>query len=231
MSEKSPIHDEVGSALDGQASEALAMIRKSGGVGGISVSEIAAKWERRHNSEGKSSLNGIQQWASTQAVVNAREFQAHVVEYAVEWEQVVTERCDKDLKEVRKLQADRTHYERKLEGLRQRANDLGVKGKSSPANSVTKLNRNEDKLKEAYMVHEAAAGRLCVLFESVTQDGWKDLYHLAKNYMKWEANRVGRESDIYCQLAKTLESMTTTLKQNSSKTPKTQKATKKKKKG
>jgi hypothetical protein len=225
MSEKTPIHEEIGSALDAEASEGLAMIRNHDKAGGVSVSEIAAKWERRQsNNNNKTSLNSLQQWASTQAVVNAREFQAHVVDYAVEWEQVVTERCDKELKEVRKLQADRAHYEHKLEGLRQRANDLGVKGKASPAKSLTKFNRNEDKLKEAYMVHEAAAGQLCVLFETVTQDGWKDLYYLAKNYMKWEANRVGRESDIYCQLAKTLESMKTTLKQNTSKNPKATKA-------
>jgi hypothetical protein len=32
---------------------------------------------------------------------------------------------------------------------------------------------------------------------------------LAKNYMKWESNRVGRESDIYSQLPKTLDSMKT----------------------
>jgi hypothetical protein len=110
-----------------------------------------------------------------------------------------------------------------VESLRQRANDMEVKGKASPANAVEKLHRNEEKLKEAYMVHEAAAGRLCVLIETVTQDGWKDLYHMAKNFMKWESNRVGRESDIYCKLSKTLDSMKTTFKKNASKKTKVKK--------
>jgi hypothetical protein len=150
-----------------------------------------------------------------------------VVGYAVEWETVVTGRVDKELKQVRKLQADRRHYERKVESLRQRANDMEAKGKASPsASAIEKLHRNEEKLKEAYMVHEAAAGRLCVLIETVTQDGWKDLYHLAKNFMKWESNRVGRESDIYCQLSNTLDSMRTSFKKDASKKTKVKKSKK-----
>jgi hypothetical protein len=121
------------------------------------------------------------------------------------------------LKNVRKLQADRAHYEKKVEALRQRANELESKGKMSPASQVVKLERNETKLKHAYMLHEYDAGRLCVLIEAAATNGWKDLYHVVKNYIKWESNRVGRESDIYCQMSGTLKSMKANFKEKSKK--------------
>jgi hypothetical protein len=215
MSQDSPIHDSIGCELDREASEALNKVRELE-ASEKSVCQIAGEWESRYKAD-FSSLCVLQKFASTQAVCNSREFQQHVVEYAVQWENVVTERVEKELKNVRKLQGDRTHYERKVESLRTRANDLVSKGKTSPASQADKLERNETKLKEAFVVHETEAGRLCTLIEAVTKDGWLDLYHLARNYMKWESNRMGRESDIYCKLSKTLVSMKTTHKRNSSK--------------
>ena len=214
MSEKSPIHDEVGSALDGAAIESLNVIRQSDGQGSKSVAEVAQQWASRNGIE-VSSLHVLQEWASAQSVVNAREYQDHIVQYAMDWEQVVTERVDAEIKNVRKLQGDRTHYERKVEGMRKRANEFESKGKPNPPAQAEKLERNEVKLKEAYTTHELEAGRLCVLIEAVTQEGWRDLYFLVKNYMKWESNRVGREGDVYTQLATTIDSMK--VKQNANK--------------
>jgi hypothetical protein len=208
MSENSPIHEELGCELDGEATQALETIRQSDGAG-KTVSQVATEWEKRQKVDLRS-LSVLQQLASAQAMVDVREYRkVHMVEYAVDWEQVVTERVEKELKNVRKLQGDRSHYEKKVENMRKRDNELQAKGKSSPAAQREKLESNETKLEEASMLHEAEAGRLCVLLEAVTQEGWKDLYILAKNYMKWEFNRVGRESDIYSQLPRTLDSMKT----------------------
>ena len=207
MSASSPIHDEIGCELDGEATEALDSIRQlNGGV--KTVNEVATEWQARQNAD-ISSLKVLNQWSSAQGIVNGQDYKQHVTDYAIQWEQIVTERVEKEIKHVRKLQGDRSHYEKKVETMRKRDNELLAKGKTSPAAQKEKLERNETKLKEAYMLHESEAGRLCVLIEAVTQEGWKDLYFLAKNYMKWESNRVGRESDIYSQLAGTLESMKT----------------------
>jgi len=207
MSENSPFYNDLGYELDAEATEALEVSsRQTDNNGSKNIQDVVREWKQRNRVE-VSSLQVLQQCASAQAVVNAREYRSHVLRYAIEWEQVVTERVEAELKNVKKLQCDRSHYERKVESMRRRANDLEAKGKTSPASQAEKLERNETKLKEANKTHETEAGRLCVLIEAVTKEGWKDLYLLAKNYIKWESNRVGRESDSFSQLPATLDSM------------------------
>ena len=215
MSAKSPIYDSVGGKLDKDAVEELKSIRKSSKMS-RTVEEVGKAWKKRYETD-VCSLKIVQDLNSSQTKVNAREYNEHVLGYVLEWEKVVTERVERELKKVRKLQGDRTHYERKVEGLRARANDLEAKGKPSPDTAVEKLERNEEKLRSAFLLHESDATRLCILIEAAAKDGWKDLYHFVKNYIKWESNRVGRESDIFCQLSDTLVSMKSEFKENSKK--------------
>lgn len=173
MSQNSPIFDDLGLGLDAPSSEALRRICESS-ESGNSVTQVIQK--RNETEPEFTSLSALQQFASTQAVCNQREFNDHVVVWAMEWETTVTERVDAELKNVRKLQGDRDHYEKKVETLRRKLNDLEAKGKASPANQVEKLKRNEEKLKEAFLLHENNAGRLCAMIEAVTRDGWVELY-------------------------------------------------------
>ena len=170
-------------------------------------------WKKR-NSKTVYSLQIVSNMASTQTHVNSREYKDQVVDYILEWEKVVTERIDSEIKTVRKLQGDRTHYERKVESLRQQANHLQSNGKTSPAAATEKLERNEEKLRTSFEAHEADASKLCILIEAATQDGWKDLYHLVKNYIQWESNRVNRENDIFNELSGTLTAMKTNFNEN-----------------
>lgn len=190
MSKQTPIYKHVGKDLEGET-EGQALIQ-------IAESEI-------------DSLCIVQRVASAQAEMNAQEYFEHIISYAEEWDKIVTQRIDRELKNVRKLQNDRSHYEKKVENLRQRVSDLQEKGKPN-LTQEEKLIRNEAKLKEAYNYHEEEADKLCTLIEAATYDGWKDLYTFVKNLMKWESNRVGRESDIYSHLAHLLESMKASLK-------------------
>ena len=174
--------------------------------------DVASEWKRLlgKNKDTKTSLAILQQLSETQNQVDMREYQNHIADYVTEWDRVVTTRIDKDIESVKLLQSDRTHYEVKVERLRKNVNELQQKEKPVPKSTEEKLDRNEEKLKEAWTAHEAAAGKLCVLMEAATQGGWRDLYHLVKNTMKWESNRVGRLNDIYLNLPKTLESMKST---------------------
>ncbi|OEU17291.1 hypothetical protein FRACYDRAFT_184089 [Fragilariopsis cylindrus CCMP1102] len=191
LSEKSPLFDDVGKPLNGESTQILQTIREDP----TTNSTLAA----------------------TQGIVNEREYNDRVVDYAIEWEKTVLEQVESELKKVRKLQGDRSYYEKKVDTLRQKANNLEEKGKTIPPSQEERLERNETKLKEAFVVHEKEAGRLCVLIEEVTSNGWKDLYHLVKNYCKWESNRVSRETDIYSELSTTIDSMKSTYKINSKK--------------
>lgn len=127
----------------------------------------------------------------------AKEFQEYVVDYATRWEDAVTRKVDKELKDVRKLQQNRLHYEKKVESLRKKVNSLDTKGKEIPADLVEKLGRNEQKLKDAWKTHEWNASRLCALIEQVVEYGWKDLVPLVSNLFKYEFNRSGSDLIIY----------------------------------
>mmetsp|Transcript_31904 Transcript_31904/g.53340 ORF Transcript_31904/g.53340 Transcript_31904/m.53340 type:complete len:330 (+) Transcript_31904:131-1120(+) len=219
MSERSPVHEEIGGGLDTETAEALKRLRQQSSSSQEqhgapttteNVVEVAEKHRKQRGGANDTtiSLYGLYSFGAAQAVANDYEYQSHVVDYAIEWEKIVTERVDRELKNVRKLEADRRHYERRVEGLRQRANELESKGKVSPKSQVEKLDRNEEKLKEAFTIHEREAAKLCSLIEAVTHDGYMDLYPLVKNYMKWEINRVGREHDIATQMSATLDSLT-----------------------
>jgi hypothetical protein len=105
------------------------------------------------------------------------------------------------------------HYEKKVDALRKKVNSLESKGKSTPDVTAVKLTpRNEEKLRESWINHETSSGRLVVLIEQAVTYGWKDLYPLVANTMKWQVNRVAREQDTYGQrLPLTLEAMKATF--------------------
>ncbi|MGK3739008.1 MAG: hypothetical protein ACI90V_005855 [Bacillariaceae sp.] len=170
------------------------------------VSQVAKDYRERSGADILSIL-GLYGFGAAQAVVNDQEYQIDVVDFVTEWEQIITERVESGLKRVRKLASDRLHYERKIETLRSKANELEIKGRTSPTAAVERLSRNEGKLKQAFTVHEKEASQLCALMESVTHEGYKDIYTLVKNYIKWEINRVGRENAITVQMSATLDSM------------------------
>ena len=153
------------------------------------------------------SLHSLLSFGSTQAIVNDSEYQRNIVDYTTEWIDTVTTRVEMGLKNVRKLASDRLHYERKIETLRNKATGLERKGKTSPASAIERLSRNEAKLKEAFTIHEKKATKVCALIEAVTQEGYKDLFTLVRNYIQWERNRIGRENDISSQLGATLNSL------------------------
>ena len=191
FSEKSPIYDHLGAGIDETTANALTGIIDSQNPCTETDNPVHKLMLKATREENDKLLNlwAIQQFASAHAVTNQREYDIHVLTFAMDWEQATTERIDGDLIKVRKLQGDRDHYEKKVEFLRKRYNGLETKGKVSPKGQVAKLERNEGKLKEAFDAHEAAAARLCTLIEQVTRDGWIELYTLCRNYMKWEVKR------------------------------------------
>lgn len=213
MSEKSPIHDEIGNDVDDETSAALKRLYKRSDPNGkgrlTTTDEVAALKEEYRNREGSDSLSmyGLFSFGKAQEVANGNEFNTHVVKYVVDWEKIVTVRVDTELKKVKELESVLRHYEDKVVGLREKSNAIEEKGKEPSESQAEKLERNEEKLKEAFNKHERQAGKVCALLEAVTHDGYKDLYPMVKNYMKWEMNRISREHDIAERLSETLEAL------------------------
>jgi len=133
------------------------------------------------------------------------EFQKSVLDYATEWEIYITTKVDAELKEVKKLQHTRIHYEKKVETLRKKVTGMEAKGKEVSEDLREKVERNDLKLQESWNAHETSASRLCALIEQVTQHGHEDVYPLLSNMMKWEFNRAGAELSLYGKFPLMLE--------------------------
>lgn len=211
MARDTPLDNDISSKPKQAIQEELKKAEKiTGEASKVSISEILRLSEPK-------SLAAIQAFGTAYAASNQQEYQDHIMTYVETWEEVVTKSVDSLSVTVRKLQGDREHYEKKVFGLRNKANEFESKDKASPAKFVEKLDRNEQKLKEAFVKHETEACRLCALLEAVTHNGWIELQALCRNYIKWEANRTLRESDFQPHLASVLQSMKGTYKRNAPK--------------
>jgi hypothetical protein len=142
-------------------------------------------------------LSKLNKLAIDQQTSRALDFQKSVLDYAKKWEQFVTQTVEAELKEVKKMCQSKVHYEKKVETLRKKTTGMETKGKEVSEELDERLTRNEVKLKDACDIHESSATQLCAMIEQVTQYGYKDLYPLLENLMKWEFNRAGGEVSLY----------------------------------
>lgn len=75
------------------------------------------------------------------------------------------------------------------------------------------LNRNEAKLEECDVLYEKKANEVSVVLYEATTRGWVDFYPVIKNVMKFEINRLGRESSTFGSFHSTLEALKIDYKQ------------------
>ena len=209
LAKDSPL-SSCGQGLDGPHVENLQQVlsaKTEDAATQMPIKDIAVGWEKpTPDSEFRHcSLRVLTQLSAGQSHVNALEFQKRVIEYVAEWESIVVQDVKAGLAKVKKLASDRSHYEKKVEMLRKKSNDLKAKEKEIPAAHTDKLKRNEVKLKDAFEAHEEEAGRLCVMIEEATNEGWHDLYPLIKTVMKWESNRASRDQELFGRMLPSLQ--------------------------
>eukprot|EP00538_Stauroneis_constricta_P009016 CAMPEP_0119559236 /NCGR_PEP_ID=MMETSP1352-20130426/12269_1 /TAXON_ID=265584 /ORGANISM="Stauroneis constricta, Strain CCMP1120" /LENGTH=382 /DNA_ID=CAMNT_0007606881 /DNA_START=100 /DNA_END=1248 /DNA_ORIENTATION=+ len=151
-------------------------------------------------------------------IKNAKEkairFNKDVVQYVAEWESIVSKRVDDELKNCKRLGHDQSHYENKVDKLRQTVNKKEEAGKSVGHGKAAKLNRNEKKLENAFDAHEAAACKACALLEAVVKEGWKDLYPLVESMIAWETDRIQEETKTFSEMEETADRMKLTHKED-----------------
>jgi hypothetical protein len=163
--------------------------------------------EKIGSTESQDSFATVDHAIETRVQSDMQKFQRNIIDYALEWEDIVTTRVDSDLKDTTKLNERLNHYQNKVEGIRKKVNakesKLVSRGKD-PSATPTKLNqkleRNEAKLNHAWKAHEASASKLCNLMEEATQRGWKDLFPLVKAAIDWQAETASGEYDIFARL-------------------------------
>jgi hypothetical protein len=165
--------------------------------GQISSSTIEEAMELKEISNTQSTIC-VDQLSRVNDKALEAEYQGTICDYLYEWEQVVKEKVDKLLLLVNKLSNDLKHYQKKVDKLVEQKAQAKKKDKSW--NQEEKLHRNEKKLKDASQIYEEEASKLCHLLEHVVDQGWKDLYPLVANTMKWEVQRYENDMSTFATI-------------------------------
>jgi len=123
-----------------------------------------------------------------------------VINYAIEWDKVVTQRVVTGLKEAESLRRDLDHYQKKTESLRTSVNGVLAKGKQVDKKTEEKLRRNEDKLKGARETYNKVATSMCVLIEEVTERAWKDIHPMLLKIAQFDYTLSSDETKALAEL-------------------------------
>ncbi|CAJ1959405.1 unnamed protein product [Cylindrotheca closterium] len=116
----------------------------------------------------------------------SQRFAKFVIDYCIQWQQVVFTRVDKTLKEAEKSRVEADHYQSKVESLRQSANEKLAKGKQVDSKSAEKLTRNEEKLVKIKEENRQCASDACLLVEELTDRAWRDLHPLLVKVIQFD---------------------------------------------
>jgi hypothetical protein len=206
MSKGTPIWDHVGKPL---TPEQVAEIQNCGDeVTPESIESLSKSIMKVADDIGSGSLVAFQQLAAMQDKLDELDYQARIIDYMDEWDEVVTTMGEMEIKDCSELSKQRNHYVQKVDRLRKRVNRIEQKGvRDAPDKLHQKLERNEDKLERADDLFEEKSNNLAVVLTESVRRGWVDLYPLIRNAMKFEVNRLSRETSSYGRLTGTLAAL------------------------
>jgi hypothetical protein len=109
--------------------------------------------------------------------------QEEMLDYVKHWDQVVTSRVCAELRYVKKLQSTWLSYEMKVESLQASAAKKQTKNKPV---DLSKVARNETKLRRTRKEYNNNVIRNTVLIEEITLRGWKDLVPLLMKLLQYD---------------------------------------------
>ncbi|KAL7442102.1 hypothetical protein ACHAXH_006764 [Discostella pseudostelligera] len=136
-------------------------------------------------------------------------YNEHILNYAIEWERILSTRIKGHLAQSEKLRLDLDHYGRKVEDLSRTINKTMAKGKNIDDKEVDKLKRNEQKLAQSRIEYDRFVNDLCGFMEEVMERGWKDLHPLLVKMAQFDTTLSNEEATI---LKNSMTSVTTQLK-------------------
>ena len=109
--------------------------------------------------------------------------QEEMLDYIKHWDQVVTSRVCAELRYVKKLQSTWLSYEMKVDSLKASAAKKQTKNKPVDMSKVT---RNETKLRRTRKEYNNNVIRNTVLIEEITLRAWKDLIPLLMKVLQYD---------------------------------------------
>jgi len=123
-------------------------------------------------------------------------YKEHILDYAREWERILSTRITGHLKQSEKLRVDLDHYAKKVEDMNKTMNKTMSKGKSINDAGVDKLKRNEQKLTQARAQYDRFVNDLCGFMEEVMERGWKDLHPLLVKMAQFDSTLSNEEATL-----------------------------------
>ncbi len=130
---------------------------------------------------------------------NLVQCQEEMLEYVKHWDQAVTSRVCAELRYVKKLQSNWLSYEMKVESLK--ASVAKKQTKNKPVD-LSKVARNETKLRRTRKEYNNNVIRQTVLIEEITLRGWKDLIPLLMNLLEYDAEVAKQTTSLVDPLEK-----------------------------
>jgi len=109
--------------------------------------------------------------------------QEEMLDYVKHWDQVVTSRVCAELRYVKKLQSTWLSYEMKVDSLKASAAKKQTKNKPV---DMSKVNRNETKLRRTRKEYNNNVIRNTILIEEITLRGWKDVIPLLMKVLQYD---------------------------------------------
>ena len=138
----------------------------------------------------------------------------YVVEYAVDWERIVTKRISEGLKKGELLRVELDHYQSKVENMRTAANVTLAKKKMVDPKTAEKLSRNEEKLLNSRREYEKFKNALCVLIDETTLRSWKDLHPLLLKICQFDLTTATSEAKAFSKLNTVISNLKTFAERN-----------------
>eukprot|EP00578_Thalassiosira_sp_NH16_P029035 CAMPEP_0181097866 /NCGR_PEP_ID=MMETSP1071-20121207/11801_1 /TAXON_ID=35127 /ORGANISM="Thalassiosira sp., Strain NH16" /LENGTH=591 /DNA_ID=CAMNT_0023180383 /DNA_START=198 /DNA_END=1973 /DNA_ORIENTATION=- len=126
----------------------------------------------------------------------ATKHKEHILDYATEWERILSTRIVGHLKQSEKLRVDLDHYGKKVEDMHKTMNKTMSKGKSVDDKGVDRLKRNEQKLVQARQEYDRFVNDLCGFMEEVMDRGWKDLHPLLVKMAQFDSTLSNEEASL-----------------------------------
>jgi hypothetical protein len=134
-------------------------------------------------------------------------YNTFVVEYALEWDKVISTRINAGLKSTEDLRRDLDHYQKKVEELRMQSNKILAKGKMVDEKMTEKLKRNEEKLVQAKEGYNKSSRDMCMLLEETTDRAWKDLHPVLVKMAQFDMTLANEEAKGLAEMELVVKSL------------------------
>lgn len=127
------------------------------------------------------------------------QFEEAILDYAIEWKQLVTLKFTSGIKQVKDSHRIMDHYERKVDTLRERVLTRVI-GNEAPSRLAEKLERNEEKLRQANRTFEKHERNFGLRVDVAIDESWKDLYQLIVRLFTFDAKSSQQQAMVLSDL-------------------------------